>query len=144
MPSLARTINLSQGVNSNSVNSGIAVTPTLAAIISPKDLVIAKPGISSFLSQTLKGPRAFPCGSRYESIRPPAFMMTSASNLSSGLWSLDKASHPSSIKESSSQFMLYLHSLKTRAITALESPTFATNIFFPYVKMLIQVDPLYK
>lgn len=38
---------------------GSAITPTLDATSSPKDLVIARPGISSFLSHTLNGPTGF-------------------------------------------------------------------------------------
>lgn len=35
---------------------GSAITPTDAATLSPKDLLIANPGTSSSLSQTLEGP----------------------------------------------------------------------------------------
>jgi hypothetical protein len=35
---------------------GSAITPTLAATLSPKDLLIANPGTSSSFNQTLDGP----------------------------------------------------------------------------------------
>lgn len=59
---------------------GSAMTPTLPATSSPKDLVIARPGISSFFSQTLKGPMGFLCGSLNESILPPLLIILSASS----------------------------------------------------------------
>lgn len=59
---------------------GSAVTPTLDATSSPKDLVIASPGISSFFNQTLKGPIGFLSGSLKESILPPYFMILAASS----------------------------------------------------------------
>ena len=38
---------------------GSQVTPTLEATSSPKDLVIASPGMSSFFNHTLNGPIGF-------------------------------------------------------------------------------------
>lgn len=55
-PSEARTRNLSSDVNFHSDISGSERTPTDAAIWSPKDLVIARPGMSSDFSHTLGGP----------------------------------------------------------------------------------------
>lgn len=59
---------------------GSAVTPTLEATSSPNDLVMANPGISSFLSHTLSGPIGFLSGSLNESILPPYFMILAASS----------------------------------------------------------------
>ena len=47
---------LSSGVKVNSLISGMALTPTLHAMASPKERLIASPGMSSFLSQTRIGP----------------------------------------------------------------------------------------
>jgi hypothetical protein len=41
---------------------------------------MASPGISSFLSHTLKGPIGFLSGSRKESILPPYFIILAASS----------------------------------------------------------------
>jgi hypothetical protein len=79
-PSLAKTINLSSGLKSSSRISGSAVTPTLEATSSPKDLVIASPGISYSLSHTLSGPIGFFSGSLNESILPPYFKILAASS----------------------------------------------------------------
>ena len=54
-PSLPNSIKWSSLVNYNSNISGTAIIPALIPILSPKDLVIAKPGKSSFYIQTLKG-----------------------------------------------------------------------------------------
>ena len=86
-PSLARMMILSEGVMRSSEISGTAFTPTRHATWSPNDRVIARPGISSFLSQTRSGPTLLPWLSLYESMRPPAAKMTLASIGSSGLWS---------------------------------------------------------
>jgi len=59
---------------------GSALTPTREAHSSPKDLVIASPGISSFFSQTLNGPIGFLSWSLKESILPPLFMILAASS----------------------------------------------------------------
>lgn len=56
------------------------MTPTLAATSSPKERLIANPGISSFLSQTLNGPIGFLSGSLKESILPFALRILSASS----------------------------------------------------------------
>ena len=59
---------------------GSAVTPTLEATSSPNDLVIARPGISCSLSQTLNGPIGFLSGSLNESILPPFWIILLASS----------------------------------------------------------------
>lgn len=71
------------------------MTPTWQPTVSPNDLAIARPGISSFLNQTLGGPILLPVESTYRlpfigSTLPPAFSTLNFSEGSSGLWSLDK------------------------------------------------------
>ena len=63
-PSLAIIINLSSGYKSKLRTSGSGLTPTDAATKSPRDLDIAKPGMFSFLSQTLYGPSGLPFSSK--------------------------------------------------------------------------------
>ena len=66
--------------NENCYLPGSAVTPTLEATSSPKDLVIANPGISSFLSHTRNGPIGLFSGSLNESILPPYLLILAASS----------------------------------------------------------------
>jgi len=70
---------------------GSAITPTLAATLSPKDLLIANPGTSSSFNQTLDGPINWSSSSLNGSILPPLFFILSDSSGSLGLWSLDKS-----------------------------------------------------
>ena len=56
-PSLAITMNLSRLLRSKRVTSGSGETPTVWAIMSPIDLLIASPGISASRSQTRLGPK---------------------------------------------------------------------------------------
>lgn len=56
------------------------MTPTLDATSSPKDLVMASPGMSSSFSQTRSGPTGFFSESRNESIRPLFLSTRSASS----------------------------------------------------------------
>ena len=55
-PSEANTMNLSSSVILNISISGSQITPAELAMLSPNDLLIASPGMSSSLSQTLYGP----------------------------------------------------------------------------------------
>jgi hypothetical protein len=59
-PSLAITTNLSFSVSVISVTSGSGITPTEWATLSPIDLDIAKPGMSSYLTHTHLGPNSSP------------------------------------------------------------------------------------
>ena len=53
--------------------------PTFAATLSPKLLLIAKPGNYSYLNQTLYGPINPSLSSLYCSTLPPAFIILSFS-----------------------------------------------------------------
>lgn len=70
---------------------GSAITPTLAATLSPKDRLIANPGTSSSFNQTLAGPINWSSSSLNGSILPPLLLILSASSGSLGLWSLVKS-----------------------------------------------------
>ena len=59
---------------------GSAITPTLAATLSPNDLLIANPGTSSSFNQTLEGPMNSLSSSLKGSILPPLrFILTDSS-----------------------------------------------------------------
>lgn len=60
IPSEATTRNLSYWLISNSNISGYAEVPAFRPALSPKERVIAKPGIGSYFIQTLKGPKSSP------------------------------------------------------------------------------------
>ena len=73
-PSEAITINLSCSSSSISQISGSQITPTGLTISSPKDQLIARPGISISHSQTQYGPSYCPVfGSIIAYTHPPAF-----------------------------------------------------------------------
>ena len=108
---------------------GSAITPTLLATSSPKDLVMARPGMSSCFNQTLRGPIGFLSGSLKESILPPLLMIRSASSGWLGFWSLLTAC--AKIPPSRS----FLTTMP------LESPTLQQNNFYPRVINDTQVDP---
>jgi len=132
-PSLAITTTLSSFVNVYSDISGSALQPTLCATESPNERVIARPGTSSTLSQTLNGPKGLPLWSLYESILPLFLIIRSASSLSSGLWSLVRAVAVHN----------YVSPPGTDLMTIpLESPTLAMYSFLPSVMTLTQVEPL--
>jgi hypothetical protein len=59
---------------------GSAMTPTREATSSPNDLDMARPGMSSCFSHTLKGPTGFLSASLNESIRPLHLIILSASS----------------------------------------------------------------
>jgi len=88
------------------------ITPTLAAVESPNDLLIASPGYSSSLINTLLGPISFPYSSLlfinrylylpwYAFTFPPFKWILKFSSSSEGLWSLVSwtASQPKISKE---------------------------------------------
>jgi len=52
---------------------------------------MARPGMSSFFSQTRSGPIGFFSGSRNESILPPYLRILAASSAWHGFWSLEIA-----------------------------------------------------
>ena len=64
------------------------MTPTRFAALSPSDLLIASPGKSSPLTQTLNGPKLFPLISRTRSTQPPAFLILKNSSAWFGFWSI--------------------------------------------------------
>lgn len=138
-PSLAITTTLSSLVNVYSPISGRALQPTEWETESPKDLVIASPGTSSFFSQTRSGPRGLLFWSLKESIRPPLARIRSASSLSSGLWSRVKAVQSTQVAGSAPlTYGVYLITIP------LESPTLAIYNLRPRVITLTHVDPLYR
>ena len=112
---------------------GSAVTPTLDATSSPNDLVMARPGMSSFFNHTLRGPIGFLSWSLKESILPPYLMILAASSAWHGFWSLDMA-WAISLPATSPCFFL--------TTIPLESPTFEQNSFWPRVRTVTQVEPL--
>ena len=112
---------------------GSAVTPTLDATSSPNDLVIARPGISSVLSQTLSGPIGLLSGSLNESILPPNLWILAASSAWQGFWSLEMA-WAMILPVMSPCFFL--------TMMPLESPTFEQKSFWPMVSKVTQVEPL--
>lgn len=94
---------------------------------------MARPGISSFLSQTLNGPIGLLSGSLNESILPPYLLILAASSAWHGFWSLDIAY--AIILPVTSPYFFF-------TMIPLESPTFEQNSFWPMVSTVTQVDPL--
>ena len=105
------------------------MTPTREATSSPKDRVIASPGISSLFSQTRRGPIGFLSGSRKESMRPPLVIIRVASSFWLGFWSRLMA------------WATILPSLPYFTMMPRESPTLTQKSFYPRVMMLTQVEP---
>ena len=108
---------------------GSAITPASAPTLSPNDLVIASPGMSTVFSQTLSGPSGLPLTSFYCSILPPMLTILCLSCSSDGLWSLDRGM----------AFQLVFDTFLAKM--ALESPTFEQYSFFCLIKIETTVDP---
>ena len=53
MPSEATTINLSSGLVSNSITSAYPIVPAFIPALSPKERVMARPGIATYFIHTL-------------------------------------------------------------------------------------------
>ena len=81
------SLTLSPSAISLSQISGLAMTPTLAAMRSPNDLDIARPGTSWCESQTLGGPMSSPFKPLHASTRPLFSRIRFFSSSRSGFWS---------------------------------------------------------
>lgn len=110
------------------------MTPRDSAKVSPRDLLIARPGESSFFSQTRMGPTDPPLESLNESILPFILNILSHSPAKLGLWSLDKAS-----TSQVPYFPFYARLYKIH----LESPTFDTMRVSLRTNNVTAVVPLY-
>lgn len=88
MPSEATTINLSSGLVSNSITSAYPIVPAFIPALSPKERVMARPGIATYFIHTLNGPKSSPLSFFWLKILPPKLMMRYFSSTLSGLWSM--------------------------------------------------------
>lgn len=106
------------------------MVPALIPALSPKDLVIAKPGICTSFIQTLSGPKICPLSFVWASTLPPNFIILCFSSYRHGFWS------------SESGITFQFSSPTSEARMALESPILNEYIVYLYTKTAITVDPL--
>jgi len=135
-----------------SINSGSALVPALMPALSPKDRVIANPGIKTSFIHTRSGPSYSPVSLFWANTLPPFFMILSFSSYRSGFWSTDRGITVHSCSPlifmvlicgnlalfSSSLFKPVSRCLRRMA---LESPTLNTRNFSSYTKTATSVLP---
>ena len=129
-PSLPNTTNFESSARSSLLISGSQIMPISLALWSPMDLVIARPGLSSYQNQTRKGPPYVFLNlflSFILSILPPESIILFASVYTEQLCSVFSYSYPPSLIS-----------------TPLESPVEATNSCLPTIKPRQRVLPEFQ
>mmetsp|Transcript_37483 Transcript_37483/g.94722 ORF Transcript_37483/g.94722 Transcript_37483/m.94722 type:complete len:281 (-) Transcript_37483:537-1379(-) len=86
-PSLISMRYLSSALSTTSVISGLEMTPTLAATLSPNERVMHSPGMSRSCSHTRSGPTGLPMCMK-EAMRPRNCRILAASEAMVGTWSV--------------------------------------------------------